>query len=104
MEASLQKQQEASNNNDMHPIWQHQSNIRMNKRNNQSVTKKADQKCRDARDANKMGRLGKRTLQKSKRDMGPKIMHISDQEWEGDFLRTQADLQEIRQHAELTKL
>ena len=40
LEASLQKLQEAANNNDMQPIWKYQSNIRMNTMQSQEIIKK----------------------------------------------------------------
>ena len=44
LEASLQKLQEAANNNDMRPIWKYQSNIRMNTMRTQSSIEKKDGK------------------------------------------------------------
>ena len=86
---SLQKLQEAADNNNMQPIWMYQSKIRMNTMNNQAIIKKKD--GTDCQGMEEMLRRweewAKECFSKEQTELKPKITYIAEQEWETTSLR-----------------
>ena len=62
LEKSLKKLQDAADDNDMRPIWQHQKKIRMTNMNSQAIIKKKRwirlPRIRREREDKQMGRMG----------------------------------------------
>lgn len=106
LEASLQKLQEAANNNDMQPIWKYQRNIRMNTMHSQAIIKKKDGKeCEGMKEMlERWEEWTKECFSKEHKDLAPRIIHIAEQEWGKNFLTAPTDIKEIRGNADLTKI
>ena len=90
----------------MRPIWKYQINIRINTTHSQAIIKKKDgTECQGMTEMlERWEEWAKECFSKEHKDLAPRIMHITEKEWEGNFLEAPEGLQEIRRNADITKI